>query len=392
LPQQAYVWQRAWNQPVRDALAQHSADFEGIVVLAAEVSWRDKAPRVVRVPLDYAALAGAKCPVGLALRAGPWPGPFSPDDSVAAFLTSLAAGLIAEARGKGLTPRELQIDFDCAESKLDGYRLWIEAIRRKIAPMPLTITALPSWLSQPSFPPLAAAADGYVLQVHSLERPADIHAPFSLCDPAAAQRAVERAGEIGAPFRVALPTYGYVIAFDAAGQFAGLSAEGPDRSWPEGAQLREARTDPVAMAQLVRTWNTSHPAAMRGIIWYRLPVAEEVLNLRWPTLAAIMAGRSPRENARVESRRVEAGLVEISLANRGELDLSSRLAIEVRWQNARLVAGDGLHGFDLVDGGPSALRFQAKAQTFRLPAGEKEVIGWLRLSAEREVQTEIIKN
>ena len=41
----------------------------------------------------------------------------------------------------------------------------------------------------------------------------------------------------------------------------------------------------------------------------------------------------------MNSRRVESGLVEISLANAGELDVSSRLAVEVRWSKARLIAG-----------------------------------------------------
>jgi hypothetical protein len=123
-----------------------------------------------------------------------------------------------------------------------------------------------------------------------------------------------------------------------------------------------------------------------------LPVQGDTLNLRWPTLAAIMAARIPRADARAESRRVEPGLVEISLVNHGELDLSSRLAVEVRWQNARLVAGDGSSGFDLVDGGPSTVQFQTTAKSYRLPAGEKQVIGWLRLSEEREVQLEIQSN
>jgi hypothetical protein len=46
-----------------------------------------------------------------------------------------------------IVPRELQIDFDCAESKLDGYQVWVEAIKYKISPVPVTITALPSWLN-----------------------------------------------------------------------------------------------------------------------------------------------------------------------------------------------------------------------------------------------------
>jgi len=44
-----------------------------------------------------------------------------------------------------------------------------------------------------------------------------------------------------------------------------------------------------------------------------------------------------------------------------------------------------------VEGGPSTVKFQTRIQPWRLPAGEKQVIGWLRLSEDREVQIEMEK-
>ncbi len=424
---EAYVWQRLWSGGVQDAIAHHAIHFSALTVLAAEVSWKDGQPQVVRVPLDYSVLTNGLCPVGLALRIGPCPanlwtnratttflaslavltnglcpvglalriGPCPANlwtnRATTTFLASLAASLVAEARAHRLTPRELQIDFDCAEAKLDGYGAWVTAFRRKVAPVPLAVTALPSWLDQPAFRRLAAAAGEYVLQVHSLQRPRAFDAPFTLCDPAAARRAVERAAGIGVPFRVALPTYGYLTAFDTTGRFVGLSAEGAGKTWPEGIRLREIRANPIELAELVQRWAARRPAGMRGVIWYRLPVSGDSLNWRWPTLGAIVAGRSPRESFRAEPRRVEPGLVEINLVNDGELDISSRLAIKVRWRNARLVAGDGLRGFEWVDGGPSTVKFQTMTQPCGLPAGERQAVGWLRLSEDREVQIEIEK-
>jgi len=392
LSQAAYVWQRAWTEPVRQAVQEHGPAFASLIVLKAEVSWSAGQPQVVSVPIDYAALIATGRPIGLAVRIGPYPGPFATNSPATKFLCRLAESLIAEAKQHGLTPAELQLDLDCAESKLEGYRLWVQALRLRLAPMPLTITALPSWLKQPAFGPLVSSTDGYVLQVHSLERPKDASTPFTLCDPAVAKRAVERAGNFKVPFRVAVPTYGYRIAFDASGRFVGLSAEGPARSWPPEVQEREVRADPVELAGLTQFWATNHPPAMRGLIWYRLLITNDILNWRWPTLSAIVDLRSPRESARAESRRVETGLVEISLVNNGELDISSRLAVEVRWSRegeARLMAADGLRGFEAADEGPSALRLQNLSQSCRLPAGEKQVIGWLRFNQDREVQVEL---
>src|SRR5260370_34547670 len=112
------------------------------------------------------------------------------------------------------------------------------------------ITTLAGWLNQPGFRALIAASDGYVLQVHSVEEPGSYDAPFTLCDPKTALAAVEKASSFGIPFRVALPTYGYLVAFAANGRFVGLSAEGPAKSWPADAKLREERSDPVAMGTL----------------------------------------------------------------------------------------------------------------------------------------------
>ena len=417
LRQEIYVWQHAWTEPVRIAVEQHGTNFSALDVLRAEVSWKDKKPQATRVAVDYATLAKTQRPIGIALRIGLYLGPFagapvsaparSPNPSnhaglesgvpsgsgeaVTSFLCDLAASLVANARTNRVNLSELQIDFDCAESKLDGYRVWVEAIQRRVAPLPVTITALPSWLNAGAFKRLAAVATNYVLQVHSVERPRSFAASFTLCDPRAARRAVERAGRIGVPFRVALPTYGYTFAFDASGKFLGLSAEGPRPNWPTNAQIRAVASDPIELAGLVRNWTASRPPAMCGVIWYRLPTSVDNFNWRWPTLGAILAGRVPREVLRVHTRRVGSGLVEISLANEGELDISSRLAVEVRWRNARLVAGDALRGFELADKSLSAARIQNRSHPGRIRTGEMLTLGWLRFDQDCEVQCELEK-
>ncbi len=389
LPSEVYIWQRAWTETVRRAILEHSESFAELVALKGEVTWHDGEPRLAEVSLDYHALSETKRPIGLALRIGPYRGPFSRTNASTAYLADLAQKIVSEAQAANVTPSELQLDFDSAASQLAGYRAWVEVIRTRIAPVPLAITALPSWLEQAAFRPLVEAADGYVLQVHSLERPTSFNAPFTLCDPVAARRAVAKAAQFGIPFRVALPTYGYLLAFDGKGRFIGISAEGSAKIWPADARLKEVRAEPVQIAQLVREWGSTPPSGMKGILWYRLPVEGDTLNWRWPTFSAILQARIPRKSVRVESHRVEPGLVEISLVNDGELDISSRLAVQTRWRVGRLIAGDGLHGFDLADRGVSSARFETAPRPYHLPAGEQQVIGWLRLSEDREVQGEL---
>jgi Protein of unknown function (DUF3142) len=389
--QEVYVWQRAWTEPVRQAVLEHGREFSNIVVLAAEVTWNHGKPEVARVPVDFDSLAKAQRPVGLALRIGPFSGPFTTNDIAARALADLAGAIVQNAMGHHVTPSELQLDFDCAESKLAGYQTWVEFLRQRIAPIPLTITTLPSWLKRPEFRHLVAATDGFVLQVHSLEKPRSPDAPFTLCDPQVALAAVESASGLGVRFRVALPTYGYLIAFATNGQFIGLSAEGPAKSWPTNAILREVRSDPIALAELAQSLATHAHPNLSGIIWYRLPTIVDNLNWRWATLGAIVQSQLPRESVHAQLRRVEAGLVEIKLANDGELDISSRLAITIRWQDARLVAGDGLHGFELVEGNSSTANLKTGTNAPRLTAGEQWTIGWLRFNRDTEVKLELSK-
>jgi hypothetical protein len=370
---------------------EHGTAFSNIVALAAEVNWNKGKPQIVHVPLDLGTLASIKKPVGLALRIGPFSGSFATNDSVADLLSSLASSLVFQAKSNKIDLSELQLDFDCAESKLDGYRMWVEMIRKRIAPVALTITALPSWLKQSAFPKLIAATDGYILQVHSLEKPKAFDLPFTLCDTNAALAAALKASGFGVPFRVALPTYGYLVAFASNGQFVGLSAEGPARNWPASAKLREVRSNPLEIAALAQNLASNRLPMLRGLIWYRLPTIVDNLNWRWPTLGAIVALQLPHESVRAQSRRVEAGLVQISLVNDGELDISSRLAVGIHWQDARLVAGDGLRGFELVEGEPFTAKFQTGTQASRLFAGEARTIGWLRFNKDVEVQLELEK-
>ena len=82
----------------------------------------------------------------------------------------------AASLAAGLQPAELQIDFDCAESALDEYRIWLEAMKEMIHPIPLTLTVLPCWLKHSrSFGRLVSVVDSYVLQVHSFEPPQSEH-------------------------------------------------------------------------------------------------------------------------------------------------------------------------------------------------------------------------
>jgi len=389
LPQDVYVWQRGWTPPVTNAVISRAPHFGELIALQAEVAWHQNTPSCIKVDLDYAALRQTGKPIGLALRIGVFFGTFATKDSRTVYLASLSRELVSEAKAHDLQPVELQLDFDCAESKLDGYCVWLKAVQNAVRPLPVTITALPSWLNQPAFDRLARTADGYVLQVHSFERPTGPDAPFELCNPQAARRAAKRAAAIGRPFRVALPTYGYLVAFDTHDAFLGLSAEGPGRDWPEDAKLREFRANPTDLSLLVREWSTNRPVELSGLIWYRLPVESDVMNWSWPTLQSVMAGHVPASDISVGIRRVQAGLFEIDLVNEGAADAGQRYSIQVYWKDARRIAADGVHGYSIAQTRTNTMDFDPPQRPDLLRAGERRTIGWIRFATDPELEAEL---
>ncbi|MFO1501639.1 MAG: DUF3142 domain-containing protein [Verrucomicrobiota bacterium] len=389
LPQDVYVWQRAWTPPVWQAVQSHAGAFRRLIALEAEIAWDGPRPRLVPVEADEEVLRAAASEVGLAVRIGAFPGPFHDSGEPLESALGLVQRLLHRAATNGVAVRELQIDFDCAASQLDGYAAWIRALRAKITPLPLILTALPSWMRHPGFRSLVSAADGYVLQVHSLDRPTRAAERLSLCDPAAARKAVEQAGAFGVPFRVALPTYGYHLAFDANGQFIGLAAEGAARSWPRDAEVREVRADAGQMAELVREWKEHRPAAMEGIIWYRLPTTADRLNWSWITLEAVMRGREPQPALKARAVWPAPGLADIQVRNEGDLDALLPAWVRVRWSGADLLAADVLHGFEIREtGNPASVAFFSKSAVRRLQPGSWCSIGWVRLSVQTDLQLE----
>jgi hypothetical protein len=390
MPQEAYVWQRNWTQEVVSAVKRSQETLDGFTVLAGEIGWRDGKPVFKKINVDFEALKKCRRPVGLALRIGAFSGPFAADDSVAQKILDIVKSILSGAEASGVVVRELQIDFDCAESKLDGYRIWLNAIRAATRPVPVRITALPSWLKRVEFKALATEAGAYVLQVHSVESPQG--SGIRLCQPERAREWVAAAGSLGIPFRVALPTYACLVAFDTQGQLLGVSSEGPLPAWPPDARVCDSRADAGEMAELVQQWTAERPRCMTGIIWYRLPVESDTLNWRWKTLTAVIQGRVPKSAMRVEVTGTTP--TDLTLVNDGEADGRFPASVEVRWETGKLAAGDAVGGYAFERQAPDGVCFRASPELARerLSPGGRHVIGWLRLEPSGEIHARILEN
>lgn len=255
MTQQAYVWQRVWHDQVRLAVAAQQTDFSCLLVLGAEIRWTPNGAHTAWPAVDWAALQAQGRPVGLVLRAGSLSGRRL--QNCAAELERLRAdalALVNTAQSHGLGVAQVQVDFDAAESQLADYAAWLRLLKMNLAPLPLTATVLPAWLKRSDFGLVAKAVDAFTLQVHSLAKPKAGEKVPPLCDVTQARGWIEQAARLGRPFQVALPTCGYLAAFDANGKYLGASAEGPLPAWPTGARVQIVEAKPSELALLVRDW------------------------------------------------------------------------------------------------------------------------------------------
>ena len=397
LPQRAYIWQRDWRAPIAASLAEGGELLHGVVVLAAEVEWRNGQPRPVRPAIEFPALKASHLPVSLALRVAPYPGPFSESGPITESLVRLAKELLAECTAAGVPPGELQLDFDCAQKKLSGYRHWVHVLRSAISPTPLVITTLPAWLSEAEFPALAREAQHYVLQVHSIISPRG-EKYTSVCDPLLAQQWVAAASKMKVPFEIALPTYRNQAGYNSAGRIIGIASDSVRPIWPAGTRVQDFATDPTAMAGLVREWTTHRPDFCQGLLWYRLPVRTDQNNWRWPTLKAVMAGRIPesRWSLRINGQpppveNVAINLADLTLHNDGETEIPPQVEIDLTWDAPGVRATvEALPGWSVATEGRT-VRFVLQVEDKRtLPPGDERAMGWLRLEPAAPLHAKII--
>ena len=373
--QALYVWQQAWNDDVRQSLAQAANVAQRIMVLARE-------DRMPPLNVDWKAVADTGLDTTLVFRYPSALGEEFRGDPVKAR-ERVAGEILAacrDATAQGVRVEGIQLDYDAPTASLPEYARFLQGLAPLLpSEWALSITALPTWLAESAFADLVGGLDYYVLQVHSFERPGSIETPLVLCDTARIPGYVKRAERLGVPYFIAFPTHGYEAAFNAAGAFIGLSAEGPDAAWPPGSQLREVRADPGTIAEAVKALRADPPAHFLGVVWFRMPVATDTRNWTWPVLAAVMSGRIPSVEFHAEVRHPEPGLAEIWLASVGEDRPRIAVDVEVGVPVEAILASDFVNGFQpFPSPQDSGVILRGKA-----PVGQEPImIGWYRMKDE----------
>ena len=358
LDQQLYVWQRQWTPAHDAALRDSRADFSTLRVLAlqafAQAGWS-------RARVDPVLLKRDGRPLIAVIRLdGQLPG--LDQEQVTAQIQQV----LSDWQGQGLILSGVEIDHDAGNARLPAYREFLTHLRTVLpASLPLSITALPAWLDSPELPALLATVDSSVLQVHAVSDPRR-----GLFDPNQARQWAKAWSRITSkPFYLALPAYG-VALLPGDGGAPVVESEVPIE---RGGERRELLADPLQLSKLGAELRADPPDHLAGLIWFRLPLANDRRAWSLTTLIAVARGDKLDSVMRLKLL-AQDGLYDISVSNHGNLDSA--------WPERLTLAVQGCDGADALAGyalqqRPDLLTF-TRLREGRIPAGGQRAIGWAR--------------
>ncbi|MHC8369403.1 DUF3142 domain-containing protein [Pseudomonas sp. MDT1-85] len=358
LDQQLYVWQRQWTPAHDAALRDSRPDFSTLRVLALQAfpqaGWS-------RARIDSALLKRDGRPLIAVVRLdGQLQG--LDQDEVTAHIQQV----LSDWQGQGLILSGVEIDHDAGNARLPAYREFLTHLRAVLpASLPLSITALPAWLDSPELPALLATVDSNVLQVHAVSDPRR-----GLFDPDQARQWAKAWSRITPkPFYLALPAYGVALLPGVSGAPI-VESEVPIE---RGGERRELLADPRQLSKLGAELRVDPPAHLAGLIWFRLPLAND--RRAWSLTTLVAVARGDTLDSRVGLKlSAQDGLYDISVNNQGNLDSA--------WPEHLTLAVQGCEGADALAGyalqqRPDLLTF-TRLREGRIPAGGQRAIGWAR--------------
>ncbi|QXH62016.1 DUF3142 domain-containing protein [Pseudomonas azerbaijanorientalis] len=358
LDQQLYVWQRQWTPAHDAALRDSRADFSTLRVLALQAfpnaGWS-------RARIDPVLLRHDGRPVIAVVRL---------DGQLKALdqeeVTAQIRQVISDWQGQGLNLAGVEIDHDAGNARLPSYREFLAHLREALpTSLPLSITALPSWLDSRELPALLSSVDSSVLQVHAVSDPRR-----GLFDADQARQWAKAWSRVTTkPFYLALPAYGVALLPSTDGAPVVESEVTLER---EGLR-RELLADPHSLRTLGTELRADPPEHLAGLIWFRLPLANDRRAWSLTTLRAVARADALDSRLTLQLSAVN-GLYDIGISNQGNLDSA--------WPERLTLAVSGCEGADALAGyalqqRPDLLTF-TRLRDGRIPAGGQRAIGWAR--------------
>ncbi len=315
-----YVWQRHWSDKVESAVCSEletgthdvyvlggELDCEGKTVRWREVEVPERIWRHPRVTVVF------RLPVQALDHAG-----------------TVAGAVVSRATAMGVC--RVQLDADVPERMNARYAELVEGMRSrwpaKAGALRLGATFLPCHLDLKGVRRVLAAIDEPVIQLHGIDVPKNRTEPWALMKRETVFRALRAARTLDGRFKMALPSYAYVLTFDEDGTFRRLHAEG----LPDGFNLPPGTIRELAAPDLDLLHEIFKSPLRLPAIWFRLPVrGVDRWCLARETLSLLERGERPRATVEFVVRGgARTGTVDLVACYRHQIPLTGTTAL-IEW-------------------------------------------------------------
>lgn len=391
-PQAFWVWHRSspLTTDERAALGKTPLYWQ-----AAECEWGKGKWRVIRI-----APAMKEAEIIPVFRIKPEPAFLGAPDSAKALAREI------HKWSDGLTPGEIQLDFDCPDRLLGDYVGFLKSLGKELSPTRISITALASWPRHPGFETLAESVVSLAPMFYDLkaDEPADVKAGRfqPMADPEVA-KLIALWSKCPRPWLAGLPNFERLSVFGSDGKLIGhLRGWGHDEVFfhpdlkrhppqagitvfdplkpvdlsgtkiPPGAKVVHRMPEATALESLAKA---ADDAGASGILYFALPGP------------GIQAAYSPSHLAHpAETPKPVLTLGDrgtVVLKNPGPLDLPARVwELELHSEKPGAFRSASPGGFATSSGDPAELAGTIVLRFAKLPAGASIVSGPLVADAE----------
>lgn len=368
-----YIWQRVWTPSIDSSIMHSRSEFPVLHVLVSEM---EPGGRIIDINPDYSFLVSNTIKIIPVFRIDG----HSPDSSWESVISHIET-VVRKIKEKNVTIQGIEIDYDCADSKLSYYAVVLCKIRQLIdSSLTLSITTLPSWINKSGLSQVLKEVNYSILQVHSVMGPEK-----GLFDDKSAFNTIIRYNSITpVPFRVALPAYGSLILFDDKGKAVSVENE-IVRALRNHSCAKEYEVNPVIVNNMINNLNKKSLKKLQGYVWFRLPVTEDKRSWELTTLLAVINNKKLFSHLKVISEKKD-GIFDIKLQNVGNIDAMISY-IDVAAENCTIEEPLSCFAIKKVD---RVLRFTLQSP-IKIRAGHTIPVGWLKCDTLKELTIHEIK-
>lgn len=362
-----YVWQRAWNEKVEaEVESELEKGSHELYVLAGEMEYENGSAkwRGDKVPESLWANEKVTAVFRLPVKALSSP--------------ELTAALVIERATKLKVPR-LQLDVDVPESKLGKYEELVREIRnawpKELGTLKLGATFIPCHLSHKELKSILELLEEPVIQLHGIDAPKHRNEKWALMNRRTVFKALKEASGLDARFKMALPTYAYVLLFNEDGSFKRLFAEGLGEDY---VRVKEEAMEIAAPDLELLHEVISSPDSL-PIIWYRLPIKDlDRWALEKETILELERSELPKPSLNVEFAEVSPTVIDIKATYHHQIPFRMS-EVKLDWGEEKRGEFYPMNGTQIIDGSvfgilPDKLRVApfSPGQTFLIGKAIKE--------------------